>query len=283
MTAYHKAKMYVYRAGQALLRTMWRAGGGRRIKAFGQKLRLAPQTAFPSYRRLRLPREGAKSEIVRYADYVQLHSIMDYVASLGHAATIVEVGAHHGAYAVLLGKAVKKLGGRVIAVEPNPLCFDVLLRNVSCNELAGVVSCENCAIMDKPGKVNITLDDSESRVAGAVSAGSVAVEAITLQMLLEKHRIATVDLLLVDVEGAELPALRGFPWGKAALGKIFCEFHPYAWADFGYSGTDMGAFLQIHGLRCVDMYLKEYTAFPGQEYIGPTVLFAQGANASAIP
>jgi FkbM family methyltransferase len=273
-----KAKAYIYRLLQTLLRYTWRADGGRRITAFGGEITIAPETVFPSYRRLRLPRGSAKSEIVRYGDFVQLHSAMAYLDSLRRPVTVVDVGAHHGAYAVLLGKVVQKMGGRVIAVEPNASCFDVLERNVRQNNLEGAVFCEHCAVLDKPGMVAISLDGSESRVSGTASSGAVAVEAVTLEMLIQKYHITAIDLLIVDVEGAELPVLRGFPWGKLEIGKIFCELHPYAWAGFGYSGQDMQTFLQEHDLRCIDMYLMEYTTFPDFGYVGPAVLFPQGGN-----
>lgn len=273
-----KAKAYIYHLVQALLRYKWRAGGGRRIMAFGWEFTIAPETVFPTHHGLRLPRGGAKSEIVRYGDFVQLHSAMAYLDSLGRAATVVEVGAHHGAYAILLGKTVQKMGGRVIAVEPNPLCFDVLERNVRHNGLGDVVFCEHRAVLEKPGAVKISLDGSESRVLGTATSEAVAVEAITLEMLVRKYQIEAIDLLMVDVEGAELPVLRGLPWGELEIGKIFCELHPYAWAGFGYSEQDMRTFLQQHDLRCIDMYMMEYTSFSDSGYIGPAVLMQHGGE-----
>lgn len=58
----------VYRLVQALSRAMWRGRSGRRITAFGEEITVTPETVFPTYRRLRLPRGGAKSEIVRDPD-----------------------------------------------------------------------------------------------------------------------------------------------------------------------------------------------------------------------
>lgn len=269
-----KVKTYIYRLVLTLLRYTWRARGGRRITAFGREIIVAPETVFPTHRRLRLPRGDAKSEIVRYGDFVQIHAAMAYLESLGRAVTVVDVGAHHGAYAILLGKAVQKMGGRVIAVEPNPACFDVLAKNVLHNNLGDVVFCEQLAVLDRRGVANISLNDSQSQVSSSVSPGTVAVEAVTLEALLEKHQIPAVDLLIVDVEGAELPVLRGFPWGETELGKVFCELHPYAWAAFGYTGQDVQAFMRERDLRCVDMYLMEHTSFPDLGYIGPVVLLS---------
>jgi hypothetical protein len=119
-------KSILYHTGIKILRTFWRISNGRRITAFGEKYHVTADTIFPNYRKFRLPKGGCLSEIVRYTDYVQLHSVVNYVSQLINKPTVVDIGAHHGAYAIILGKIVQKMGGRVIAVEPNPQSFKVL-------------------------------------------------------------------------------------------------------------------------------------------------------------
>ena len=94
----------------------------------------------------------------------------------------------------------------------------------------------------------------------------------TLEQIVRDYSLSAIDLLLIDVEGAELPALKGFPWSELPLPRIFCELHPYAWPDFGYSGTDFQHFLSSRQLRCIDMYMTEHVSFTQPDYIGPTVL-----------
>ncbi len=44
------------------------------------------------------------------------------------------------------------------------------------------------------------------------------------------------------------------------------------------------ALLQEHDLRCIDMYLMEYTSFSDCGYVGPAVFLPQGgAKASPVP
>jgi hypothetical protein len=144
-------KSIVYRTAINLLRVFWRLIGGRRITAFGHEIIVSPDTTFPSYRKFKLPKGGCRSEIVRYADYVQMHAVSNFVSGLQNQPVIVDVGAHHGAYAIVIGKSVQKLGGRVIAVEPNPQSFDVLEQNIRLNKLENTVMCEQVAIADKAG------------------------------------------------------------------------------------------------------------------------------------
>lgn len=268
-----KLKSIIYKTGINSLRMLWRIRGKRIIKAFDQEYHVTADTIFPNYRKFKLPKKGCLSEIVRYTDYVQLHSVVNYVMQLKNQPTIIDIGAHHGAYAVILGKIIQKKGGRVIAVEPNPQSFDVLKENVLLNKLENTVVCEQIAIADKTGLMNIDLAGSESKLMQEQTDRCCTVEVTTMDQLLKKHVIKYVDLLMIDVEGAELLVLRGFPWQTVKVGKIFCELHPYAWKEFGHNRDEIKKFLMSHGYLCFDMYFQEHELFESDSYIGPTFLW----------
>ena len=101
----------IYQIGISTLKAFWRLNSARHITVFGYRYRFTPDTIFPTYRHLRLPEEGYKSRIVRYADFVQFHSIFRYICEFKNSLNIMDIGAHHGAYAVVLGKVVKERGG----------------------------------------------------------------------------------------------------------------------------------------------------------------------------
>jgi FkbM family methyltransferase len=192
------------------------------------------------------------------------------VQKMNHAPVIVDVGAHHGAYAIVLGKLVRERGGKIIAVEPDPDSFAVLEENVRLNGLRKIVICERAAISDRTGQACFIANASEGHISGSRSSqDGCLVDTFTLAEMLKKHAIAVVDLLMIDVEGAELPVLRSFPWSDVKVEKIMCELHPYAWGSFGYSSGDMQYFLRDHKIRCYDMYFQKYDEFPAGSYIGP--------------
>src|SRR5512141_1104245 len=109
-------KKVIYSAAMGGMRFLWRLRGFRKVRAFGEGFCLTAGTIFPTSWRMRLPREGYASDIVRYADNVQFHAVVRLVSESPAPPVILEVGAHHGAYAVVLGKIARKAGGRVIAV-----------------------------------------------------------------------------------------------------------------------------------------------------------------------
>ena len=139
------------------------------------------------------------------------------------------------------------------------------------NGLEQIVTIEQIAITEDHCTVGLDLHGSESHLVG-LGGGSVVVQGEPLGDVLKRHEISRVDLLIVDVEGAELSVLRSFPWGSVSIGRVFCELHPYNWSLFGYTGTDFQRFLAERRLGCLDMYLTEHRSFCGQDYLGPCLL-----------
>jgi FkbM family methyltransferase len=231
--------------------------------------RLSPNSIFPSYRKIQLPQGDYSSDIVRYGDFVQMHALCKYISELDGKPMIIDVGSHHGAYSTILGKIVQRLGGKVIAVEPNPDAFKVLMENVRLNDLENTVICEQVALSNKSGIINFDIKGSQSCISETQTGFTV--ESTTLEKLMEKYEIGIVNLLIIDVEGAELSVLHGFAWELSRPQKVFVELHPYAWKDFGYTPGDMQLFLKEHQYRCFDMYLHEHRVFEKEPYIGPCI------------
>ena len=261
----------IYRVLQLARRGYWRLARGRKEIVFGEHFRFAPSTQFPSFRGLRFPSPQILSTVVRYGDYVQTHSAYLYLAELENPPVIVDVGAHHGVYSILLGKLAQQKKGKVIAVEPNPKTFQILQENVRLNNLEDTVKCERVAIMERAGTFQFTDNEDQSRIGKSNVTVGFDVDAIPLSSLLSKYSVADVDVLIIDVEGAELNVLRSIDWEHHRFRKIFCELHPYNWKHFGYSDSDMVNFLAQHSFRCFDMYLREHREFKSESYIGPTL------------
>jgi FkbM family methyltransferase len=248
----------------------------------GQQLALHPDTAIPCCRWNRLLREAPPARIVAFADLVQMQSVCRLLYEekwAGESPVVVEVGAFHGVYAVLFGKLVAPHGGCVIAVEPDPANLAILRSNVRRNGLENVVRIEPVAISSHSGKATFSVAGSEGHLVAKVVAGepTVPVQTAPLSDLLSRHEVTHVDLLVVDVEGAELAVLRTFPWDTIPCRRVFCELHPYNWPHFGTTPGDMLAFLNSRQWRCLDMYLRDLRDFHDPAYIGPCLLLPPDA------
>jgi FkbM family methyltransferase len=270
------SKHALYSAYRTAAALVWRWRGARDVAVLGVRAKFHPGTEFPlatfSYP---LPAHAPKARIVKYGDFCQLHAVLDYVAGLPCPEAVVDVGAHHGTYAVLAGMALKqKFGtGRVIAVEPNPANFQVLRENVRLNALEDIVSCVEACCSNCAGLVHISDGGSQSQVTG--DGAGPTVSAVTLESLLEEHRIKRPGLVMIDVEGAELPVLRGMNLRRCMPDVLLCELHPGEWPLFDYSCADFRQFLDENGLLCIDAYMRERRDFERQHYIGPAALVSR--------
>jgi len=252
---------------------IWRAKGFREIRVFGETYRFVPGQNMLDNEQL-WPINSALENIVNYTDYVQMRSLAREIEVMSMNPVLIEVGAFDGVYAVVLGKLIQKKQGKVIAIEPNPEHFSLMLENIRLNNLEDTIVCENCAVSDHAGKAFINLSGSTSTLINQSESCSIEVEVTTVSEIIKKHSVNSISILLIDVEGAELPVLKGVPWEKVdQTTKIYCEMHPYAWKEFGYGSLEMGGFIREQNYRCFDMYLQEHLEFSEDlYYIGPTLL-----------
>jgi FkbM family methyltransferase len=272
----HKLKRTLYRACQFARKNYWRSRGGRTVRLFGTSVTVHPDTDFPSYRRFKLPQDGTTERIVQYADFVQLMSIARHLSELAEPPSIVEIGAYEGAYAVILGKLAASKKGHLLAVEPNSQSFKTLTWNVTKNELVDTVTCVQAAVGEHRRVARLSLDRSQSAISGdapwQIGCATEEIRVEPLSTLLADRGITKVHLLIVDVEGAELPVLRSLEWNTVTIERIYCELHPYAWPSFGYTKEEMFSFLKSRELRALDMFFRELGPQIPDDYIGPALL-----------
>ena len=181
---------------------------------------------------------------------------MEYAAfrdAVGAGTTVLDVGANVGAYSVLLGQWVGR-EGRVFAFEPAAAAFEGLLSHVDLNGQRDVVRAIPAAVGDRDGngRLAIAKTAGESRLAGSADEGpSVDVPLVTIDTFSRREAIAPA-FIKIDVEGAELAALRGaretIRRGGPGLA-LFVEFHPSIWPLVGINRRDIETELELQGLR----------------------------------
>jgi FkbM family methyltransferase len=120
---------------------------------------------------------------------------------------VLDVGAGIGTEALPFSRMVGD-SGRVIAVEAHPTTYAKLERVCRANNLRNVEAI-HAAVMDSEGTVKITDLQAESYLENKIGSEGVPVAAITIPALVAKLRLDRIDFLKMNIEGAELPALRG--------------------------------------------------------------------------
>ena len=128
--------------------------------------------------------------------------------------TMVDAGAHHGLYSLLGAKQVGR-SGQVVAIEPSERERKRLERHLRVNRCRNV-RIAACALGDKAGEEDLYVVQGENDWCNSLRPPDVdeptqklRVPVKTLDEVLEEMGIREVDFLKLDVEGAELSALKG--------------------------------------------------------------------------
>lgn len=169
-----------------------------------------------------------------------------FIKSITKGNIVLDIGANVGYYSVLASKLVGKRG-QVFAFEPDPQNLKLLYKNLKVNNCKNVVVAES-ALGSKTEKLALTQDVSnpgESSLSSLKSGKKVFVDVITLDQFIKTQKIKTIDVIKMDVEGAELNVLNG---GLKTLQnskklKLFIECNPSALNNFDESHATLCAFL----------------------------------------
>lgn len=120
---------------------------------------------------------------------------------------VYDLGANAGFYAVIAARCVGP-EGTVFAFEPAPMLIERIKHNASHNKQENLIVVES-AVSDIDGDIQFgivtPLSSTNSITAGA--KGGISVKSLRLDSFVKNHPAA--DLLLIDIEGAEIDALRG--------------------------------------------------------------------------
>ena len=190
---------------------------------------------------------------IRDHGYWEPETAVFLLSVLRSGMTFIDVGANVGQYTPLASRAVGA-GGRVIAFEPHPVVHRVLCRNIRrarCrNVVAEKMALGRTASLEPlyPG-IPETLGGTSLRPwANTDRARPVTIPVTSLDLYASRHGI-TVDVMKVDVEGAELLVLEG---GAASLARspratLIIEFFEERARLFGHSVFDIAQYLHTRG------------------------------------
>jgi FkbM family methyltransferase len=126
------------------------------------------------------------------------------------AGVFVDVGAHIGKYTVALGKKIGNRG-KVISIEPETENFNLLKKNVNLNKLTNVFL-QNTACAEQDGEAMLNIHkDQPTLHSFYINRGpsQIRVKTVKLDTIIQNFKIDRVDLVKIDVEGAEIDVLRG--------------------------------------------------------------------------
>jgi FkbM family methyltransferase len=170
------------------------------------------------------------------------------------AKQVVIGGAYFGDHAVLIAREIAPRGGVVHAFEPNNQQRAMLVRNAELNGLSNIRPRPEGLWSDSTTKLKLVGYDSFASAEVAEADAADGFKTVTIADYLKATGVDQLDLIVVDIEGAELGALKGaepflaLPPGQAP--DILFEVHRHYvdWSN-GLEATEIARLLTGHGYR----------------------------------
>jgi FkbM family methyltransferase len=213
-----------------------------------------------------------------------------YTREVAKGSTVLDIGANIGAHSLKLAKLVGA-AGRVICYEPTDYAFGKLRRNFELNPTLRLrATCLQAFLADKDAGVRPdtipsswslakqTMDKVHPVHCGTYNSLEKA-KTTTVVESLKECGVEKVDFIKLDVDGFELPVLRGAEsMLKRDRPRILMEFAPYIYPEHGYTLQDLAGFLRGLGYECQDLRGRQLRNF------GTSAISARGSvNVLMVP
>jgi FkbM family methyltransferase len=147
---------------------------------------------------------------------------------------ILDVGANEGYYTLKIKKNNPR--AKIVAVEPNPLAFELLEKNIKSNKMTDVILV-NKAIGPKTEKGSFEVVEQVNAICGKnvnnikrpwlkkEMIKKIVVDYISLEKLCSEYRLETINILKLDVEGMETEILKSSKNLLDKIQRIVVEYH----------------------------------------------------------
>jgi len=185
------------------------------IKVSKLDLKKEHQITVNNYEILTMPNDkGISSELLVYGVHEPIHTEL-LSRELKKGMICLDIGSNIGYFALLESKKVGNTG-KIIAIEPSPMNFKQLKKNVMLQENSNI-EIHNFACGDYDGltKFSVSEISNWSRIVGEKDLGSDKILSIVdipikkMDSFLETNPLSTIDVIRMDVEGHECQVIKG--------------------------------------------------------------------------
>jgi FkbM family methyltransferase len=148
---------------------------------------------------------------------------------------VLDIGAHIGYFTLIMAQQAKQ----VYAFEPEIRNFEILKKNIELNKIENV-KLYNVAVAENKGNTTLHLCEMNRGMHRIYPShwcndGTAKVETVKIDDMIKE-----ADFIKMDIEGAELGALKGM---KKLLKKcdstVIMEFHPQSITEYGANPRDI--------------------------------------------
>jgi len=156
-----------------------------------------------------------------YVGEIERHLVDFVVREVRDGFTMLDVGAHHGAFTIIVAHELRARGwtGRIHSFEPDPVNFELLRHNVEHNGLGDYVTLHPVAVSNVEGDELLIGAEGENSGNTLASTGEFAIDSSAAAQISRRVPVVTldgmlaelprVDFIKMDIQGAEPLALAG--------------------------------------------------------------------------
>lgn len=204
-------------------------------------------------------------------DYDEMNFLLRYLRAED---SFLDIGANIGIYTLLAASKIHT--GLIHSFEVLPKNYNRLQENIKLNQLNQVKTYE-VAVSDHTGKIALNLAEGDSMpfITQTVTANTITVPTDTLDNLLDNQQLANLTLAKMDIEGAEILALKGAV-------SLLKHQRPHVWileindtvSHFGHQKQDLVNFLHSYNyeLYCYNTDTNQLSPITIEEKTGNNVL-----------
>lgn len=194
---------------------------------------------------------------------------------------VFDIGAHHGLYTLLASKKVGS-GGLVVAFEPSNRELEKLRQHLSLNNCTNV-RVEQSAVSSNVGTASLFVCLGQETGLNSLHPPVTkeptqceTVSTVTLDGYASRNKIKHVDLIKIDVEGAELDVIKG---AAAMLNSrpapvVIIEAQDMRTGPWGYRAREIREFMEgCHYLCFTVSQQGRLRACPSKEQYNENLIF----------
>ena len=177
-----------------------------------------------------------------------------YGCPLTPGGIVVDVGAGIGEDIVAFSRIVGPYG-KVFAIEAHPRLFECLVQTIKKNVLTNVVPIQ---LAVSAIKCDLLLSDENNILSGSTvnGIGTIPVKGLPLDEIFDEFELKRIDLLKINIEGAEVDALLGMKSLSTLVGSIVVSCHDFIANSYGGSDS-LRTFRRVEDiLRALDFQLR---------------------------
>lgn len=195
-----------------------------------------------------------------------LYKRLEASGELGKPVTVVDIGANRGQAACFFNRLLP--GARIIAIEANPDLVPLLRRKtnnlnieilpLAVSEKPGILPFYRCVFdevstLEPPNKESkyLLFKSKILLVRPEDMYKIVDVETSTLDQIVSKLNLTTIDILKIDVEGHETSVLKGANLTLAQKTARFIQVESHCDDQYQAKGAQAEKILALHGYRLI--------------------------------